>query len=398
MQVGEPCTVVGEASSTPPVELLPAATWYDNSHQQFVALLERSPSATPSLLSEVMEFRVLSYDQATKKLHPSPVTRFRLPCVLATEEHRVGTSTVLCRKIPLLSRLSLDSMLLAIQFSPTLIRIVPMEHNDTNTKHWTIDLALGGEPLSSPPHMMPTSTSRYKVHDPLGKIKETKILPGGIIWSDHGGKSQDFIVVTTGSVLCFKVSLIRKQMSFSHTFHHPKASAMWYEPRSRTVVVSSMERALDDIRDDNRMEMLLNLRTLMLRFPKTGKSKRLPRLELPPPHRLDPFTVSRTTITMTNATSENSFSLLSMQSKLALVNLYGSPHVVNISFEGSNLKITFYQLERSQGAKNVKQVVSFAAVTLTTKRLTLDSHRIREGCRRFYPLTRRSRIDHNWCS
>ena len=363
MQVGEPSRIVGEASSTPPVvELLPAATWYDNSQQHFVALLERSPSAIPSLLSELVEYRVLTYNEASSNLYRTFVTQFRLPCVLATEEHRVGTTTVLCRKIPLLSKLSLDKELLAIQFSPTLIRIVPMENcsneNDQNSKHWTVDLTHGGEPQSTPSHMMPSSSSRYKVHDPLGKIKETKILPGGIIWSDHGGKSQDLIVVTTGSVLCYKVSLIRKQMAFSHTYHHPQASAMWYEPISRTIVISSMERALDGkfTKDIKTEVMMLQLRTVMLRFPKTGKAKRLPRLELPPPHRLDPFAVGGR-IYNSDGADANRCRSLTMRFKVALVNLYRSPHIVEIGLERDRLRLKFYQLDRSHGAKVVKDVV-----------------------------------------
>ena len=40
-----------------------------------------------------------------------------------------------------------------------------------------------------------------------------EILPGGVVWSEHGGYSQELMVVTRQGVYCYKVSLRRNTMS-----------------------------------------------------------------------------------------------------------------------------------------------------------------------------------------
>jgi hypothetical protein len=332
MQVGQPCTVVRETSL--PGESLPAATWYDDGLRHFVALLERRANAS-SIMSELVECRILSLQD--NLIEPGPTLQFRLPIFLAAEEHYA--ERIVCRRIPLLARQSLDGQLLAIQFTPKLLRIVELRSQDDDDnnnhdkpKHWTIDLSVGRDPMSSSDDAMPVP--RYKVQDSNAN-KDDTILPGGIIWSEHGGNSQDLVVVTTQSVLCYKISRKRTQMAATHFFHHPPACAMWWEPTTRTIVVGSYG-------PDSTRGMVLYLRTFLLRFP-SPKPKRLPRLELPPPHRLEPFRVG---------------SRIS-QNELKLVNMYGCAHMVEAGLQDNySCRLCFYRLERSLGAKLVKNCVS----------------------------------------
>jgi hypothetical protein len=329
MQVGQACTIVRETSL--PGEPHPAATWYDDGLRHFVALLERRANVSSSM-SEQVEYRILSLKD--NNIEAGPTLQFRLPISLAAEEHYA--ERIVCRRIPLLARQSLDGQLLAIQVTPKLLRIVelPSQDDDDNNhdKHWTIDLSLGRDPMSSSDDAVPVP--RYRVQDANANKDET-ILPGGIIWSEHGGNSHDLVVVTTRSVLCYKISRKRKQMAATHFFHHPPACAMWWEPTTRTIVIGSYG-------PDPTRGMVLHLRTFLLRFPRP-KATRLPRLELPPPHRLEPFCVA-------NRTSPN---------ELKLVNMYGCAHMVEAGLEDStSFRLCFYRLERLLGAKLVKNCVS----------------------------------------
>lgn len=288
----------------------------------------------PSIMSELVEYQILSLQH--NKIEPGPTLEFRLPIFLAAEEHYA--ERIVCRRIPLLARLSLDGQLLAIQFTPKLLRIVelPSQYDDGNNhdrpKHWNIDLSVGRDPMSSLADAMPLP--RHKVQDSNAN-KDDTILPGGIIWSEHGGKSHDLVVVTTRSVLCYKISRKRKQMAATHFFHHPPACAMWWEPTTRTIVVGSYG-------PDPTRGMVLHLRTFLLRFPRP-KAKRLPRLELPPPHRLEPFCVG-------SRISPNA---------LRLVNMHGCAHIVETDLEDdTSFRLCFYRLEQSFGAKLVKNCVS----------------------------------------
>ena len=199
---------------------------------------------------------------------------------------------------------------------------------------------------------------RNRLQESVASKIESSILPGGIIWSDHGGNSQDLVIITTRSVLCYKISHKRKQMSATHFFHHPMACAMWWEPTSRTIVVGSYVEINESHPFPDR---ILQLQTTMLWFPR-NKRNRLPRLELPPPHRLEPFVVggwrgpSLSSRNQQIATSDMGGSRITPQ-QLVLVNLYGDAYIVEIGVE-RHFQIRFYYLDRSSSGKPVKQCVS----------------------------------------
>jgi hypothetical protein len=295
-------------------------------------------------------------------MHPGPLLRFRLPQSLAIDEYRsVVTGEVsMSRHIPLIAKLSLDQKLLAIQFSPTLLRIVPLEE-DKHSKHWTIDFSTSGEPMPSPSHSVPLA--RYKVHESV-TAKDSSVLPDGIVWSDHGGNSQDLVIVTTKSVLCYKISLARNQMAATHSFRHPQAHKVWWEPVTRTIVVGSYGQANEcqNVHDKNIDVVALQLRTFLLRFPKKGKSKRLPRLELPPPRRLAPYAVGLPRTTRYTSVTATAIDL----EDVSLVNLYGHAYIVELECNSNILEITFHRLDPSIGGIFYRRYVSAVFLCLSS--------------------------------
>eukprot|EP00606_Chrysophyceae_sp_TOSAG23-5_P000467 GSChrysophyteH2.ASY1.ANO1.1188.1 assembled CDS len=134
------------------------------------------------------------------------------------------------------AKASLDLRLLVVQLRET--RVVAY---DVNTAHsWTVDI--------KSPH-------------------SNRIMPGGVIWSEHSGGSQDLILATTRGLEMWKISPQRKQCKLSRTvsqglsFH----AKFLYEPNFR-------------------LDALASLGPLAINgyFFKTTKET-LPKLELPPP-------------------------------------------------------------------------------------------------------------------
>jgi hypothetical protein len=218
-----------------------------------------------------------------------------------------------------------------------MIRIVPCsEKTITVHKQWTVDLSTGTSPtMVSVEDALAQNTSKVE----LGQ-KDTSILPGGIIWSEHGGNSQDLVVVTNHSVLCYKVSLQRKSMSATHAFSHPLAAAVWWEPCSRAILVGSYStaRATD-----------LIMRAFFLHFSSTPSVTKLRpfRLELPPPDRIDPFPVGQF----------RTVSPVSVED-VVVINMYGDPYCVELGFFQNGMGVTFYHLDRKGAAVRAKTCVS----------------------------------------
>lgn len=463
MEVGRPRRIF-EESNVPLDAPRVVATWYDRSHHCFLALLGRPVGAAVPTLSELVEYHVVNPSvndlDSTRALPterppilpPMPpvlptqlVFRFRLPPTLATEQHQDSLSdnadNLLSRRIPTDVQLSLDQKLMAIQLTPSLVRIVPVEayheptrvaHEDddvsvatatstapsshSNQKHWTIDLTTGnGEPEATPPYLVPLShhqqhtndsSSRHlKGHRSGKKTQHDKdsqataeILPRGIIWSDHGGNSQDLVLVTNKAVLCYKISLQRNQMAATHTFPQKSQAssspirAVWWESNTRTLLIGAMgslrdcsnagaaKAALeqrsrhsgntgDDINTSLPVDTL-QLRAFLLRFPqskiggnmkKSGNVKRLPRLELPPPKRLPPYAVGLMRLlsshykgddnplpsTMAPKSSSPDSSIIE-PSEIWLLNIYGEAYVVELSYDhihGDSLKIILHLVD-----------------------------------------------------
>lgn len=334
MELGKPWIVLANVEGANCV----ASTWYDDTQRHFVALLERSEISQPFMNAEDVRYQVFQIRSeeapVSETLVPSKPITVRLPTLLANSDPQ--NKSPIRRRVPVLAKLSLDRTLLALQYTDTVIRIVPCTEKATFDKQWTLDVSICTSPTIVSA-VDAVGQNRSKVE--LGQTG-TSILPGGIIWSDHGGNSQDLVVVTTKDVLCYKVSLQRKSMSATHAFSHPLASAVWWEPCSRAILVGSYSttRATD-----------LIMRAFFLHFPPTQSASKLRpfRLELPPPDRIDPFSVEQ-------FRAESPVSV----EDIVFVYMYGDPYCLKLGFFEDGMGVTFYHLDRKGATVRAKTCVS----------------------------------------
>jgi hypothetical protein len=150
-------------------------------------------------------------------------------------------------------------------------------------------------------------------------------------------------------------------MAATHSFPHPLASAVWWEPVTRTIMVGSYGQPgeYQNVPDKNRNETVLQLRTFQLRFPRTIKSKRLPRFELPPPRRLAPFALG-----LSRLSDYSNSDRLITPADVGLVNLYGNAYAIEQEWDNSGLQISCYRLDHTLGGTLFKTYVSSGSADL----------------------------------
>jgi hypothetical protein len=125
------------------------------------------------------------------------------------------------------AKLSLDLKIIAIQ--STLLSVLVID--TTNKKKWLIDIK------------NPT---------------ENTILSDGIIWSDHGGNSQDLIIVTTRGLELYKISQMRSQCKLSRVISQPGSFTFWYEPSHRMTLMASCQKSHSSMTNNNLYGDLIN--------------------------------------------------------------------------------------------------------------------------------------------
>jgi hypothetical protein len=140
-----------------------------------------------------------------------------------------------------------------IRIAPVLTEIKSLK-DSVHQRQWVIDLSSNSSsPIACTSQTMPPpqvgraglsfkkfgGKNNNNNSEEEDSVKYGTILPGGVVWSDHGGKSQDLIIITTTTVILYKISLSRNSAAKSHMFTHPLAIAFWYEPISRTLMLGS---------------------------------------------------------------------------------------------------------------------------------------------------------------
>jgi hypothetical protein len=149
------------------------------------------------------------------------------------------------------ARVSLDSHLIAIQTDSTGITVVDI----SSDRQWQIDIKASSE---------------------------NEILHHGIIWSEHGGNSQDLVVLTSRGVELWKVSPARGQCRLSR-FISVKAKCFWYEPNFRTVLIANYQHS---------SRLNLHKQTIDLSgFILKADISEGPKLELPAPDKIPVFSL-----------------------------------------------------------------------------------------------------------
>ena len=167
--------------------------------------------------------------------------------------------------------ISLDFEFIAVQTSQTTIFSV----DTANNKKWLIEIRF--------PH-------------------DNYILPEGIIWSDHGGNSQDLVIITAKGIELYKVSSSRGQCKLSRIVGQP-IFHFWYEPRHRMILLASQQSQYANegllflanmLPDAVGMKSLVNSRfnsgiLLMDGCYLKSEPSAVPLLELPPPDKIPRF-------------------------------------------------------------------------------------------------------------
>ena len=104
------------------------------------------------------------------------------------------------------ARLSLDEELIALQLSKKDVIVISIK----NTERWNLAIK------------QPDTNS---------------IVSPGIVWSDHGGKSQDLVILTERGLELYKVSIVRGQCKLSRAMAQ-RATRYLYEPVHRALLLT----------------------------------------------------------------------------------------------------------------------------------------------------------------
>eukprot|EP01031_Cornospumella_fuschlensis_P037184 gene37184-45133_t len=110
---------------------------------------------------------------------------------------------------------------------------------------------------------------------------ETIILKGGVIWSDHGGNSQDLVLVTSKGLELFKISAKKNVCKLSRVVAQ-SSFAFWYNAQHRMILLASYSKPSRFGKAKKDVLLMDGF------FLKTDKSA-VPALELPPPDRIPRF-------------------------------------------------------------------------------------------------------------
>jgi len=152
---------------------------------------------------------------------------------------------------------SLDGSYVAVQVSPSELLVFSFAHSGRFEQRWRIDTrTLGLSTLS-------------KLKGDVGSADATEhavMLSEGIVWSDHGGTSQDLILVTRRGLEFFKVNAKKNLCKHYRSVQHA-TTAFWYAPASRLMVMATGPKG-----------------NTMCSYFMPYDTSDLPKLEIPPPH------------------------------------------------------------------------------------------------------------------
>ena len=215
--------------------------WYDAAHQHYV-ILKESTYYTWSLVDT----------------NPSPSVRY-LDINSPTASLQNGIKLV---------KLSLDKQLMALQLSSTKIVIIDLDH----AKRWSIE-------IKSP--------------------EDNEILPMGLMWSEHGGNSEDLIIVTLRGLELYKVSSIRTQCKLSRVVTC-SIREFWYNANHRMILLKGLLKSKDissinstNIDTSSSVDNKLDVFQMSGYYFRLDKTDHFPKLELPPPEKIPKFDIEK---------------------------------------------------------------------------------------------------------
>ncbi len=145
------------------------------------------------------------------------------------------------------------------------------------------------------------------------------ILPQGIIWSDHGGGTQDLVIVTNKALEFYKISSKKLYCKSTRNINH-NAFGFWYNHDHRMILTSSYRQNntfLSRIQKVNSGISATSQKEILIMegyFLKAERSA-MPLLELPPPDRMPRFELGP-------GVSGESITLISVYGKLLVLVQY----------------------------------------------------------------------------
>lgn len=210
------------------------------------------------------------------------------PCSADPGPREIFSDPTLPSKI-VYAKISMDGKLIVVQSSKSSMIVLDV----ANKKRWKVDI-------------------KY--------MSGNEILENGLIWSEHGGNSQDLVIVTSRGLELYKVSIARAQCKLSR-YISIRIQYFWFEPNFRAIMTAVSSK-------DSSLEMS----GFFLRFDMSD----MPRLELPPPDRMPALTLPH------SASPQG----------IAMVTLYGSLYcVVRYEEQGGDL-LCLYHLSHSKVQKS----------------------------------------------
>jgi hypothetical protein len=215
--------------------------WYDAAHQHYIILKE----------STYYIWSIVDAD-------PAPSVRYL----------DINTPTASLQNSIKLAKLSLDKQLIALQISSTKIVIIDLDH----AKRWSIE-------IKTP--------------------EDNEILPMGLIWSEHGGNSEDLIIVTLKGLELYKVSSIRTQCKLSRVVT-TSIREFWYNPNHRMILLKGTFKSKDissiniaSVDTSSSVDNKIGVYQMSGYYFRLDKTDHFPKLELPPPEKIPKFDIEK---------------------------------------------------------------------------------------------------------
>lgn len=448
-----PLTIVARGS--------PAATWFDDQLNHFVALEAASNqgedgSVTTGLgtldtfgsneydnNTEVVSYQAFGIpkdssqnlvdtteQQKPKRLVPEISASFLLPSSLANDEAEADAATASIagsdvdgstvsggesRRIPILAkfshRMQNGMRFLAMQYSPTLVRIATVEDanneeasseqdetpkigrkalikrlsnpklmlmskeedektSENKSVHWTIDLNHNyAKPSASKPGCLP-----FKPSDQEGTVA---IVGGGVLWNacsaDGEGNeftSLDLILVTTTVVISYRLEVTKGAHNFvkSQTYPHDLAACFWHEPRTRTLMVGSYKVHELGQSESEHSSSVMEMKTMFLSSKVGDSPKQFPSFlvgalrQIPESSnnnvnsnaRMKSMNVFDHSESMSDSQDEK----MVLPSEVFLLNFYGSVYCIELGSLGEGQGICLTKIDKEKGAIQVRHQVS----------------------------------------
>ena len=284
----------------------PSASVLDSSEHSDSSSFISQPSAFDAAKKRAAQDNIKSLTTEISVSFPLPSglasveTTKDSPSILSSEDDETFATgateptVISSRRIPILAKFSPKingNRFLALQYTATMVRIAPVEGDNTNTRsgsssapvkrpptmgrrhsfsgkspltkadltggngnnHYTIDLSYDAIPVASKPEELPNFQEGLQVGffgNAAPKVEEgvnpgsTSIIGGGVLWCARGenpdhNTSLDLIIVTTTSVLVYNMNLVKRQLVKTSVHPHGLAASFWSEPVSRTLVIGS---------------------------------------------------------------------------------------------------------------------------------------------------------------